>query len=116
MSTDTPDHEKPIEDVRGLLSAIRDEPCPEGWDHASGGAYTRTLWAPDAETANELDRALKRGLRLTPTHAPDCASVTNSAPPCDCKGTPEGSAPLTEEEIAFGRKLMDDADQGSETE
>ena len=48
----------PLGDARSLVSSILDEPCPEGWDHASGGSYTRTLWAPDVETANEISRAL----------------------------------------------------------
>ncbi len=45
-------------DSRELIEGLRGEPTPEHWDPASGGAYMRELWAPDAETANAINRQL----------------------------------------------------------
>ena len=45
-------------ETKGLIEGLRGEPIPDGWDPASGGTYTREVYAPDPATAAAIDMAL----------------------------------------------------------
>lgn len=58
--------------TREIIEGIRGEPIPDGWDPASGGAYTREFWAPDAATANRWNRAFEKAWEIL--CCPHCGS------------------------------------------
>jgi len=62
-------------DGRTLIEALRQEPIPENWDPASGGAYIRELWAPNAAEANDLNKLLLDNVEVRAAAFEEAATI-----------------------------------------